>query len=255
MKAQIIIQSAAQRPDLKDAADEVIYHNWPLFMQNSPMGYEYWDELFKPDFSHFQQFAILQQGEKQRLIGVANSVPFPWESGSLEQLPDNGWDEVLRLGMLARGKTGTKMLSALSVTVSPEFRGKNLPALLIGGLKQVAVEAGLKGLVVPVRPTLRKCYPLQDFAQYCEWKNDKNEPFDPWIRAHWRLGARIIQPAMRSMYIYATLDKWQEWTEMKFPQSGQYVIPGGLVPLLVDVQQQTGYYIEPNLWMFYSLND
>ncbi|WP_262500047.1 hypothetical protein [Photorhabdus heterorhabditis] len=42
---------------------------------------------------------------------------------------------------------------------------------------------------------------------------------------------------------------------MKFPQSGQYVIPGGLVPLLVDVQQQMGYYTEPNLWMSYNLND
>ncbi|WP_445373554.1 hypothetical protein ACSLVK_12605 [Photorhabdus tasmaniensis] len=59
MKTQIIIQSAGQRPDLKDTADGIIYHNWPLFMQNSPMGYEYWNELFKPDFSRFQQFAIL----------------------------------------------------------------------------------------------------------------------------------------------------------------------------------------------------
>ncbi|MGV7962333.1 hypothetical protein QPK13_14830 [Photorhabdus tasmaniensis] len=98
------------------------------------------------------------------------------------------------------------MLSALSVTVSPEFRGKNLPALLIGGLKQVAINAGFKGLVVLVRPTLKKNYPLQDFAQYCKWKNDNNEPFDPWIRMHWRLGVRIVQPAMHSMYKVITLN-------------------------------------------------
>ncbi|WP_228985309.1 transferase [Photorhabdus laumondii] len=254
LKTHIIIQSAKQRPDLKNATDELIYHNWPLFIQNSPVTYEHWNKLFKSDFSRFQQFAILQQGEKQRLIGVANSVPFPWEGDSLEQLPDNGWDEVFRRGMFARGKKVTKMLSALSVTVSPEFRGKNLPALLISSLKQAAIEEGLKGLVVPVRPTLKQNYPLQDFVQYCRWKNDNNEPFDPWIRTHWRLGAKIIQPAMHSMSINATLDKWQEWTGMKFLQSGQYIIPGGLVPLVVDVQQQMAYYIEPNLWMFHNLH-
>lgn len=127
-------------------------------MQNSPVTYEHWNKLFKSDFSRFQQFAILQQGEKQRLIGVANSVPFPWEGDSLEQLPDNGWDEVFRRGMFARGKKVTKMLSALSVTVSPEFRGKNLPALLISSLKQAAIEEGLKGLVVPVRPAFQSIY-------------------------------------------------------------------------------------------------
>ncbi|WP_323835185.1 transferase [Photorhabdus africana] len=253
MKTHIIIQSAKQRPDFKSAADDIFYKNWPLFMQNSAIENQ-WNKLFEPDFSHFQKFAILQQGEEQKLIGAANSVPFPWEGDSLEQLPDNGWDEVFRRGMLARGKTVTKMLSALSVTVSPEFRGKNLPALLINSLKQTAIEEGMKALVVPVRPTLKKNYPLQDFVQYCRWKNDNNEPFDPWIRTHWRLGAKIIQPAMHSMYINATLDKWQEWTGMKFLQSGQYIIPGGLVPLVVDVQQQMAYYIEPNLWMFHNLH-
>ncbi len=255
LKTHIIIQSAKQRPDLKNATDELIYNNWPLFMQNSPVTYEHWNKLFEPDFSHFQKVAILQQGEEQKLIGAANSVPFPWEGDPLEQLPDNGWDEVFRRGMLARGKIVTKILSALSVTVAPEFRGKNIPALLIGSLKQAAIEAGFKALVVPVRPTLKKNYPLQDFVQYCEWKNDNNEPFDPWIRAHWRLGAKIIRPAIHSMHIDATLDKWQEWLGMKLPESGQYIIPGGLVPLVVDIQQQMAYYIEPNLWMFHSLHD
>ncbi len=254
LKKHIIIQSAKQRPDLKGAADALLYNNWPLFMLNSSADDGYWDELFEPDFSQFQQFAILQQGKEQKLIGTANSMPFPWEGDSLKQLPDNAWDEVFRRGMIARGKAVTKMLSALSVTISPEFRGKNLPALLIGSLKLAAIDAGLEGLVVPVRPTLKQNYPLQDFVQYCGWKNDNNEPFDPWIRTHWRLGAKIIRPAMHSMYINATLDKWQEWTGMKFPQSGQYIIPGGLVPLEVDIQQQMGYYIEPNLWMFHNLH-
>ncbi|WP_340613817.1 hypothetical protein [Xenorhabdus thailandensis] len=92
------------------------------------------------------------------------------------------------------------------------------------------------------------------FIEYYGWKNGKGEPFDPWIRTHCRLGAKIIKPALRSMDIYGTLEQWQEWTGMKFPQSGEYVIPGGLVPLVVDVEKQMAYYIEPNLWMYHSLD-
>ncbi|MDE1482505.1 GNAT family N-acetyltransferase [Xenorhabdus bovienii] len=253
MDAKIIIQSAEERTDLDEQIYDLVRHLWPFFMNQDPVAQQHWEKLYEPDFSRFQKFAILQQGQEERLIGLLNAIPFPWEQHSLDQLPDEGWDAVYCAGMAAKGKQQPALLSALSVTVAPEFRGHNVPALLINSVKQTAREAGLQGFVVPVRPSLKRNYPLQDFVQYCEWKNEKGEPFDPWIRTHWRLGAKIIKPALRSMDIYGTVAKWQEWTGMKFPQSGEYIIPGGLVPLLVDVEKQMGYYIEPNLWMFHSL--
>ncbi|MBC8953031.1 GNAT family N-acetyltransferase [Xenorhabdus sp. PB62.4] len=254
MEAKIIIQSAEERTDLEDAIDTLIYSNWPEFMHHDAVAEQYRHKLYEPDFSRFQKLAILQQGQEERLIGLLDSVPFPWEYSSLDQLPDEGWDAVLHAGGEAKGKKKANMVSALSVTVDPEFRGQNVPALLINSVKQTAREAGLDGLVVPVRPSLKSKYPLQDFVQYCEWKNDKGEPFDPWIRTHCRLGAKIIKPALRSMDIYGTVEQWQEWTGMKFPQSGEYIIPGGLVPLVVDAEKQMAYYIEPNLWVFHRLD-
>ncbi|QTL39871.1 hypothetical protein HGO23_19425 [Xenorhabdus budapestensis] len=53
---------------------------------------------------------------------MLNSIPFLWEQTSLNQLPDDGWDAVLRKGAEAKGKRQANMLSALSVTVDPEFR-------------------------------------------------------------------------------------------------------------------------------------
>ncbi|MDE9567150.1 transferase, partial [Xenorhabdus bovienii] len=97
---------------------------------------QYWDKLYEPGFSCFQKFAILQQGQEERLVGMLNSVPFPWEHHSLEQLPDEGWDAVLHAGGEAKGKQKANMLSALSVTVDSGFRGQNIPGLLINGLKQ-----------------------------------------------------------------------------------------------------------------------
>jgi hypothetical protein len=49
------------------------------------------------------------------------------------------------------------------------------------------------------------------------------------------------------------LDEWADWTGLVFPESGAYVIPGGLVPLDVDVEDDTGRYVEPHLWMHYRL--
>ncbi|CDG23324.1 putative transferase enzyme (fragment) [Xenorhabdus poinarii G6] len=146
------------------------------------------------------------------------------------------------------------MISVLRVTVDPGFRGQHVPALLINTLKQTARDEGLQGLVVPVRPSLKSQYPLQDFVEYCRWKNDKGEPFDPWLRTHYRLGTKIIKPALRSMDIYGSLKQWEEWTGLTFPQSGEYIIPGGLVPLVVDAEKQMAYYIEPHLWVYHRLD-
>jgi hypothetical protein len=36
---------------------------------------------------------------------------------------------------------------------------------------------------------------------------------------------------------------------MAFPSSGRYVIPDGLSVLNIDVDQDRGIYVEPNIWM------
>jgi hypothetical protein len=36
---------------------------------------------------------------------------------------------------------------------------------------------------------------------------------------------------------------------MKFPQTGDYVVPGALVPVQIDRERDQGIYVEPNVWM------
>jgi hypothetical protein len=50
------------------------------------------------------------------------------------------------------------------------------------------------------------------------------------------------------MYIPGTVAQWEEWTEMAFPESGEYVIPGALVPITIDCEADHGEYVEPNVW-------
>jgi hypothetical protein len=40
---------------------------------------------------------------------------------------------------------------------------------------------------------------------------------------------------------------------MKFPQSGQYVIPGALEPMQMNAEKDEGVYIEPNVWTLHEI--
>jgi hypothetical protein len=40
---------------------------------------------------------------------------------------------------------------------------------------------------------------------------------------------------------------------MKFPQSGEYVIPGALSSIEINVKRDEGLYIEPNVWIVHEV--
>ncbi|MDH4344913.1 MAG: transferase, partial [Thermoleophilia bacterium] len=66
------------------------------------------------------------------------------------------------------------------------------------------------------------------------------------------LGAKIVKVAPTSTVTTGSLAEWEEWTEMTFPDSGAYVVPGALVPVEIDRERDQGVYIEPNVWMVHS---
>jgi hypothetical protein len=51
------------------------------------------------------------------------------------------------------------------------------------------------------------------------------------------------------MVVHGTIDVWESWTGMAFPDSGSYVIDGALVPISIDREADRGEYVEPNVWM------
>jgi len=79
------------------------------------------------------------------------------------------------------------------------------------------------------------------------WTREDGLPFDPWIRLHTRLGAEILGIAARSLDISGSVEEWESWTGMRFPEDRDYVVPGALVP--VRFEGGVGRYVEPNVWM------
>ena len=75
--------------------------------------------------------------------------------------------------------------------------------------------------------------------------------FDPWIRVHERIGGEILAIAPESMRMEFPVSDWEEWTEMRFPDDGDYVVPVMLAPL--HVRDGIGLHLEPNVWLRHRL--
>jgi hypothetical protein len=119
-------------------------------------------------------------------------------------------------------------------------------------LRERAGAAGLRRVIVPVRPNLKDRYPLTPIDEYIAWTNDEELPFDPWLRVHARMGARIVKSCPRAVSLGGTVAQWESWLEMKFPASGQYVAPQMLAPLQIDRAADAGLYVEPNVWVVHA---
>ena len=81
------------------------------------------------------------------------------------------------------------------------------------------------------------------------WTNAEDLPLDPWMRVHARLGAEVVHVIPRAMIIHGTVAEWESWTDMRFPDSGPYVVPGALQPVVIDRGRDEGRYEDPNVWM------
>ncbi|MCK4653617.1 MAG: hypothetical protein KAU01_04150, partial [Candidatus Cloacimonetes bacterium] len=138
---------------------------------------------------------------------------------------------------------------ALSITVNPKYQGKGISTEMIKAMFQIGRKHDLESLIIPVRPTLKKDYPLTDMKRYITWKREDGQLFDPWLRIHKKLGGEIIKECSKAMKISGTISDWENWTGMKFPESGKYIIPGALEQVEINVEENEGIYIEPNVWV------
>ena len=96
---------------------------------------------------------------------------------------------------------------------------------------------------------MKERYPLTPIERYVGWRRDDGQLFDPWMRIHERLGARVARPLPESLRITGTVAEWESWTGMAFPESGEYVFPEGLATVHIDREADHGGYWEPNVWM------
>ena len=74
-----------------------------------------------------------------------------------------------------------------------------------------------------------------------------------WNTIRDQLGARIVKTCAHSMVIRGTAADWQQWTGLRFPESGDYVVPGALSPAELNRETDCGQHLEPNVWLTHDL--
>ena len=242
------VATLSRRPDLEDAAREIGASMWPEFMLQDPVADRYWDRLF----AEFAEFQIVVCDSEDEVVAMGNTIPFAW-NGLPERLPA-GWDAVLEQGFHERegGKSPTA-LSALLAIVARGHQGRGLSRTVLNAMRTVAAEHGLRSLLAPVRPTMKSNYPRVSVERYVAWVREDGELFDPWLRVHASLGAKVLGIAHRSMVISGKVAEWERWTDTIFPESGEYIVPGALRPVAIDLEKDLGIYEEPNVWMQHSV--
>lgn len=249
MPSPYTIITAAHDYDLVRRTSKRIGAEWPEFMLHDPVA-DYLSDCY--DRLPACQFVVTAPDAAEP-VAIANSIPLAY-AGAVDDLPDNGWDWALTKGMEdhAAGRTPT-ILCALQIVVFSEHRGKGISRRGVEGMRKIAAELGLNGLIAPVRPTMKSLYPLIPIDDYIRWTNSDGRLFDPWLCVHVNLGARVVKACPNAMRITGTVAEWESWTGLRFPQTGSYIVPGALIPIEIDCEADRGVYIEPNVWMHHAM--
>ncbi|MEU6716326.1 N-acetyltransferase [Nonomuraea sp. NPDC046802] len=242
------ITTLAERPEFAPGIWDMD-HTWHPFMLEDPVA-----DLFYPlATTTLSEYVLVADDEAEpgRLVARASMTPF--RSNGTE-LPDDGWDGVIRSGWLARARDETPdAISALEITIRRDLLGTGLSSVMLGAMREHAARLGYCELVAPVRPTMKHLEPHTPMSEYAFRNRADGLPHDAWLRVHVRAGGKIVKVAPRSMVVAGTLAEWREWTGLPFDRTGTVEVPGALTPVHCDVEHDHAVYVEPNVWVSHPL--
>lgn len=247
MGPQIVRYS--ERPELWEDAGELFAGIWPEYNLHGQTINYYWEQLY--DVFPEWQF-LLCDPVTGGVLAEGNTVPVAWDGRDAALGP--GIDVAIAGGFQLRAAGGQPdCVCALAAKIPARYRGRHLSGVVLQAMSGLARQAGLSHLIAPVRPSLKDRYPTIPLEHYARWTRPDGSPFDPWVRVHTVLGARIGPVIPRSLHITGTVGEWESWTQMRFPETGDYVFPAGLATVHIDRERDLGEYWEPNIWIVHTL--
>jgi hypothetical protein len=238
------LHTAADRPDLweRGIPSESV---WPEYNMHGDVLNRWWGHL-DTELPQFQY--VLYDETRDEVVAEGHTGPLWWD-GIDDSLPEGIDAAIEQIFAQVRAGKPVNTLCALAAESPREGRARGLADQLLKSMRAIGERQGLRHLIAPVRPTFKEHYPLTAIERYVQWRREDGQLFDPWMRIHERLGARVGTPLPRSLQITGTVSEWETWTGMAFPESGDYVFPEGLAPVHIDRSTDRGFYWEPNVWM------
>ncbi|MEZ4235403.1 MAG: hypothetical protein R3F59_04430 [Myxococcota bacterium] len=145
------------------------------------------------------------------------------------------------------------MLGALAISVQSIHRRRGVARRMVSAVADLARARGYRCVVAPARPSAKARHPWVPMEDYLGWTDSVGRVYDPWLRSHVAAGGRLVGVCSRSMVVDEPVAFWEVWARQRFEHSGDYLLPGGLVPLRVDLETGRGRYVEPGVWVVYDL--
>ena len=240
----LTLHTAAERPDLWERGIDSV-DVWPEYNLHGDVLNQYWGRL-DAELADFQ--FVLHDEDTDEVVAEGHTGPLWWD-GDDATLPggiDPALEQVFADAVAGRS---VNTLCALAAESPRGGRRRGLAVELLGAMRTLAERHGLTHLIAPVRPSMKERYPVTPIERYVAWRREDGELFDPWMRVHERLGARVSTPLPTSLRITGTVAEWESWTGLAYPEDGDYVFPEGLATLHVDRARDLASYWEPNVWM------
>lgn len=233
------------RIDLIDQVASLDDRSWPIFLQNGDA------KSWKHFYGELSDYVLVFE-QNGKVIAAGFTVPVQWD-GTIGDLPET-IEAVLSRGLsVKRECKQPNTLIPIGALVDASQRGLGLSSVILQEMKQLANNLTISSLVVPVRPTLKAKYPLQSIISYASWRQVDQYLYDPWLRVHEKLGAEIIHISECTLTVKGSLSEWSHWSGMMFMESGQYIVPGALSAVEVNVDTNSAIYKEPNVWMLHPM--
>lgn len=234
--------------------DDTLYHLakevWPQAWFHNEVADTHWDVMWKKHRNC--QFVCFVDGT---LAAAFYSVPVKCDSYSilLSDLSERGWEWAIETSVVSSMEDC--VISALSMSILSQYRSLGLSKIILEYAKGWFAKNNIDFLIAPVRPFKKHLYPLIPMDQYINWKDELGRVFDPWLRVHTNMGAKIIKPCLESMIIKGTAKEWEEWSGIKIAGKGDHIIPYALVPIRFELagEELIGRYVEPNVWVAHPL--
>jgi len=242
-----IVCEKSKRPDLLDRVNELNNSAWPKFVDGENVMRTYWG-FIKDKFPDHQLLLLIDD----KVAAVINTAAFYWDKED-EEIDDGGiyW-ALKRISHDYYSNIRPNTLMALQVIINPIFRGKGLSYYCVKELIRFGKMKNYQRLVIPLRPSMKHKYPLIKAADYMEWRDEYDLPYDPWLRVHVKFGAKLVKKC-KGICVAGTKKDWECWTGLKFLSAGDYVIPGGLNTVRFEPREKLMIYEQENVWAIHNL--
>lgn len=239
------IHNRGQNPEIFKTVDHAAFdRSWPEFMQHDRTG-----DLYYGYLNEVADYVLIAT-DGDRPVAKGYSVPFAFGIPGRDELPDAGWDEVIRWQHSDRlAGRPRNAAAALEIVILKEYQGRGLAAVMVQALRENAFRLGHEALYVPVRPSQKSAEPETPMREYAFRTRDDGLPYDAWLRVHVRAGGRIVKVCPTAMTIPGTLEEWRSWTGLPFDTDDPVIVAGALNRVLVSQAQEFAVYTEPNVWV------